>query len=55
MGNPIVLDRKYGDPDLDRDFPYRNYKGQLLHATRLTLPDGRVFEAGLPEVFDKWF
>ena len=51
MGNPIVLDRKYGDPDLDRDLLCRDYKGQLLHAARLTLPDGRVFEAGLPKVF----
>jgi len=45
IGHPIVGDRKYGDG--------KGAKRQLLHAFRLTLADGRCFEARIPEDF-KW-
>jgi len=45
VGHPILGDPKYGDG--------RGAKRQLLHAYRLTLPDGRSFTAPLPEDM-KW-
>lgn len=44
-GHPIIGDMKYGDG--------RGAKRQLLHAYRLTLPDGRIFTAEPPEDM-KW-
>jgi len=45
IGHPIIGDRKYGDG--------KGAKRQLLHAFRLSLADGRCFEANIPEDF-KW-
>ena len=43
IGHPIVGDRRYGSG--------RGAGRQLLHAYRLTFPDGRVVEAPIPEDF----
>jgi len=45
IGHPIIGDMKYGDG--------KGAKRQLLHAYRLTLPDGRIFTANFPEDM-KW-
>lgn len=45
IGFPILGDRKYGNG--------KGAKRQLLHAFRLTMPDGKVIEAPIPEDF-KW-
>ncbi len=44
-GHPIMGDRKYGGPACDQ--------GMLLHAVRLTLPDGERFTA-LPDWTGRW-
>ncbi|WP_035067517.1 RluA family pseudouridine synthase [Nitratidesulfovibrio termitidis] len=44
-GHPIMGDRKYGGPACGQ--------GMLLHAVRLTLPDGESFTA-LPDWADRW-
>jgi 23S rRNA pseudouridine955/2504/2580 synthase len=44
-GHPIIGDRKYGGPACDQ--------GMLLHAVRLTLPDGERFSA-LPDWTGQW-
>lgn len=47
VGHPIVGDERYG---AGRRWPVPGFPGRLwLHAHRLSLPDGRVFEAPLPE------
>ena len=52
LGHPIVFDRKYGDKGKDRSLRERfSYEGQLLHAHRVTLADGRTFLAEPPEIF----
>ena len=44
IGHPILGDRRYGNGGAKR---------QLLHSYRLTFPDGRVYEAPIPEDF-RW-
>jgi 23S rRNA pseudouridine955/2504/2580 synthase len=44
IGHPLAGDIKYGGRPLD------GVKHQLLHAWRITLPDGREFRAPLPEL-----
>ncbi|MBR1635191.1 MAG: RluA family pseudouridine synthase [Lachnospiraceae bacterium] len=52
LGHPIVFDAKYGnrqsDAPLRKRFPYL---GQLLHAHRVVLEDGREFAAEMPGIF----
>ncbi len=50
IGHPLIGDPKYGNRKTNET--YRKAAGirrQMLHAWKLELPDGRVFEAGLPE------
>lgn len=53
IGHPIIGDMKYGDEKVNHDY-YEAYHvtHQLLHAFRLEFPDGRVFMASLPKLFD---
>ncbi len=54
VGHPIVLDAKYGNQNEDRILKKQlTYPGQLLHARRLVLPDGREIIAPTPNVFEK--
>ena len=49
-GHPIVGDTRYGP---GRSWPVPGFPGRLwLHAHRLALPDGRSFEAPLPEALE---
>lgn len=52
IGHPIIGDPKYGDPIVNRKFSqdYR-IKAQLLHAYRITFPDGRSFTTETPKEF----
>ncbi len=52
VGHPIIGDPKYGDPIVNRKVSqdYR-IKAQLLHAYRITFPDGRSFTAETPKEF----
>ena len=49
-GHPILLDKKYGDPEVNRRCPV-SYPGQLLHAYRVRFADGRSITAEPPEIF----
>ena len=54
LGAPIIGDKKYNDArgdDLPKDFPKKATKHLLLHACRLTLPNGEVFHAPAPDYF----
>ena len=53
IGHPIIGDMKYGDEKVNHDY-YEAYHvtHQVLHAFRLEFPDGRVFMASLPKLFD---
>ncbi|MCD8324609.1 MAG: RluA family pseudouridine synthase [Clostridiales bacterium] len=54
VGHPVLGDPKYGDPMRNRElFRAAGVKRQLLHACRLELSDGRVFESDDPKEFDK--
>jgi 23S rRNA-/tRNA-specific pseudouridylate synthase len=48
LGHPLLGDPKYGGP---REFAGRKYGRVALHARRLELPTGEVFEAALPDDF----
>lgn len=63
VGHPIVGDYKYGNKKINETYR-KDYglKSQLLHARRLVMPQtqgvlsdvsGRVFEAELPELFER--
>ncbi len=54
IGHPIVGDMKYGNEKQNKKY-YDSHRvnHQLLHAFRLEFPDGRVFVADQPQVFDK--
>ena len=59
-GTPIVFDAKYGDSRADRRLREvlagtegASYPGQLLHAHRLVLPDGRKVSSPIPSVFEQ--
>jgi 23S rRNA pseudouridine955/2504/2580 synthase len=45
IGHPLLGDIKYGGR------PFGDLKHQLLHAWRIRLPDGRLFESPLPPIF----
>lgn len=45
LGHPLLGDLKYGGK------PFEQVRHQLLHAWRLSLPDGRAFEAAPPALF----
>jgi 23S rRNA pseudouridine955/2504/2580 synthase len=45
IGHPLLGDIKYGGR------PFGDLKHQLLHAWRIQLPDGRLFESPLPPIF----
>lgn len=47
IGHPLLGDVKYGGKPLDR------VNHQLLHAWRITLPDGRSFSTPPPELFHR--
>lgn len=54
IGHPILGDPKYGDPGRDRELAgIVPLHGQLLHAYRMELPDGRTFVAPEPEYMKK--
>lgn len=54
LGCPIVFDRKYGDSVRDMRLREQfSYVGQLLHAQRVVLADGREFVVDLPEIFSE--
>ena len=54
IGHPILGDNKYGDKGLNRQLRTQTgIDSQLLHAYRLIMTDGQVFEAPLPERFKK--
>ncbi len=54
IGHPLIGDPKYGDKDLNAVFRRSaDIRRQMLHAWKMELPDGRVFEAGLPEDFKR--
>lgn len=54
MGHPILGDYKYGNRKLnDRLKKETGIADQMLHASELILPDGRKFEAPVPESFQK--
>ncbi|HLJ73805.1 MAG TPA: RNA pseudouridine synthase, partial [Thermoanaerobaculia bacterium] len=55
LGHPIIGDALYSGPQW-RGIPDKRvqktisaFPRQALHASRLTLPDGRTFEAPMPE------
>jgi 23S rRNA pseudouridine955/2504/2580 synthase len=48
IGYPIIGDLKYGDGKYQ-------VKHQLLHAYRLEFPDGKIYTAPMPEVFQCFF
>ncbi len=51
-GHPLIGDGKYGDASTNLFFRKKYGLGaQLLHACRITLPDGREYEAPIPEKF----
>ncbi len=51
LGNPVVLDRKYGTRSDSQH--YFLYPGQLLHAYRVKLWDGTEIVAKCPDIFEK--
>ena len=62
-GNPVIGDRKYGNPMINQKY-YQKYhlRYQLLHAHRIVFPQmkgklenlsGRIFSAELPQLFQK--
>ncbi len=51
LGYPIAGDIKYGDRALNKRLEGLGVHRQLLHARRITLPDGRMIESPLPEDF----
>ena len=52
IGHPIIGDPKYGNPIVNRTFAMDyNVKAQLLHAYRISFPDGRTFTAETPKTF----
>lgn len=54
IGHPILGDYKYGDKGInDRLKKATGVKSQLLHAFRVIMPDGRIFEAPEPETFHR--
>lgn len=54
MGHPILGDYKYGNrKQNDRLKKETGIADQMLHASELILPDGRKFEAPVPESFQK--
>ncbi|MCC8080987.1 MAG: RluA family pseudouridine synthase [Lachnospiraceae bacterium] len=58
VGHPVLGDAKYGDASVNRRL-YRatGVRGQLLHACRMELADGRILEAGEPDTFrraERW-
>jgi 23S rRNA pseudouridine955/2504/2580 synthase len=54
LGHPILGDPKYGDPEINRYWKQQaGITSQMLHACRVELPDGRSFQAPLPEEFRK--
>lgn len=54
IGHPIIGDPKYGSPIVNRTFSTDyNIKAQLLHAYRISFPDGRTFTAETPKAFLK--
>ncbi|MCI8485211.1 MAG: RluA family pseudouridine synthase [Lachnospiraceae bacterium] len=52
IGHPIVGDRKYGDPKINARF-LKKYQisFQLLHASHMRFPDGRMLKAPLSREF----
>ncbi len=53
VGHPIIGDMKYGNNEMNHIY-YKKYSinCQLLHAYRLEFPDGRIFTAPLPKIYD---
>ena len=47
IGHPIIGDMKYGDANVNHAFY------ELDHVTHQLLPDGRIFTAPVPEVFEQ--
>jgi len=40
LGHPVVGDKKYGDPEANRQFRVLGLKRMYLHAARVVIPDG---------------
>lgn len=54
IGHPVLGDYKYGDAAVNAILRKRfAVKHQLLHACRITLPDGRIILAEEPEIYHK--
>lgn len=54
LGYPILFDPKYGyEVANERYHSYGGSDGQLLHAYRLVLPDGREFTSDPPAIFEE--
>lgn len=54
IGHPVLGDYKYGDAAVNAILRKRfAVKHQLLHACRITLPDGRIILAEEPEIFHR--
>ena len=54
IGHPIVGDYKYGDNSINQTFKAKyKIKHQLLHAYNIKFPDGRIFTADLPDIYNK--
>jgi 23S rRNA pseudouridine955/2504/2580 synthase len=56
IGHPILGDMKYGDERVNKKY-YESHKvnHQLLHAYRLHFPDGRIYMADVPNIFQNFF
>lgn len=52
IGAPIIGDKKYGNPQINQKyFEQLHVTHQLLHAYRLTFPDGQTILAPVPTIF----
>lgn len=54
IGHPIIGDYKYGDSSINQTYKAKyKIKHQLLHAYNIKFPDGKVFTADLPDIYNK--